>query len=202
MAGATGRFVSIYRSPDAAEPMLRLPNPWLLNGATTHPVRQWFLIRRTRGDGWVQISLPVRPNGRTGWLPPGAAQLLVDPYRIDVSLRRHRILVADGGTALYRGPVATGAPATPTPTGLYYLRVLLHNADPASVYGPYAYGLSAHSDALSSFNGGDAEIGIHGNDDPSVLGTSVTHGCVRMDNREITRLASLLPLGTPVRIHH
>jgi lipoprotein-anchoring transpeptidase ErfK/SrfK len=73
-------------------------------------------------------------------------------------------------------------------------------ANPGTVYGPYAYGLSSHSDALSTFDGGDAEIGIHGNNDASVLGRNVTHGCIRMDNAEITKLAAILPLGTPVEI--
>ena len=90
--------------------------------------------------------------------------------------------------------------ATPTPTGRYYLRVLIKAPDPTTVYGPYAYGLSSHSDALETFDGGDAEIGIHGNNDASVLGHDVTHGCVRMDNAAITMLSTKLPLGTPVDV--
>jgi lipoprotein-anchoring transpeptidase ErfK/SrfK len=78
--------------------------------------------------------------------------------------------------------------------------VLLRSPNPDSVYGPYAYGLSAHSDALTSFSGGDAEVGIHGNNDASVLGQSVSSGCVRMSNDGITRLTEMLPLGTPVEI--
>jgi lipoprotein-anchoring transpeptidase ErfK/SrfK len=76
----------------------------------------------------------------------------------------------------------------------------LETADPKSIYGPFAYGLSAHSEVLTQFDGGDAEVGIHGNNDASVLGTSVTHGCVRIDNAEITALSKVLPLGTPVVI--
>jgi lipoprotein-anchoring transpeptidase ErfK/SrfK len=68
------------------------------------------------------------------------------------------------------------------------------------VYGPYAYGLSGHSEVLDTFNGGDAELGIHGNNEASVLGKDVSHGCIRMSNDKITRLAGLLPLGTPVQI--
>jgi lipoprotein-anchoring transpeptidase ErfK/SrfK len=97
--------------------------------------------------------------------------------------------------------VAVGAADTPTPTGNYYLYVLLQSPDPGGPYGPYAYGLSSHSDALATFAGGDAEIGIHGNDDASALGQSVSHGCVRMDNAGITELAKQLPLGTPVDIN-
>jgi lipoprotein-anchoring transpeptidase ErfK/SrfK len=87
---------------------------------------------------------------------------------------------------------------TPTPTGEYYLRILIQATDPTTVYGPYAYGLSSHSDTLEEFAGGDAEIGIHGNNDTSVLGKDVTHGCIRMDNAAITMLSKQLPLGTPV----
>jgi hypothetical protein len=76
----------------------------------------------------------------------------------------------------------------------------MRSPDPNSVYGPFAYGLSAHSDVLQNFDGGDAEVGVHGNNDASVLGKSVTHGCVRIDNDEITQLSKILPLGTPVDI--
>jgi lipoprotein-anchoring transpeptidase ErfK/SrfK len=78
--------------------------------------------------------------------------------------------------------------------------VLLQSPDPGGAYGPFAYGLSSHSDALETFAGGDAEIGIHGNNDASALGSSVSHGCIRMDNAAITDLATKLPLGTPVDV--
>ena len=123
-----------------------------------------------------------------------------DPWRIDVSVGAHLILIHRGAALVYQGPVATGAPATPTPLGDYYVRVLLHTTDPTSPDGPSAYGLSAHSDTLTTYDGNDAELGLHGNDDPAELGTSVTLGTVRMDNAEITAQAGVLPLGTPVHI--
>jgi L,D-transpeptidase catalytic domain len=199
VAFVQGPNVTIYGSPGRGR-VLTLPNPWLLNGVSTDPIPQVFLVVADRPDGWVEVLLPQRPNGSVGWIRPGAARLLVDDYRIVISLRRHTIVVRRGGVPIYSGPVATGAPGTPTPTGLFSLRVLLHTGEPSSPYGPYAYGLSAHSDALTSFDGGDAEIGIHGNNDAALLGESVSHGCVRMDNTEISVLASLLPLGTPVEI--
>jgi lipoprotein-anchoring transpeptidase ErfK/SrfK len=126
--------------------------------------------------------------------------LTQNPYRIAVSLGAHTITVTNAHDVVYTGPVAVGAPDTPTPTGSYYLYVLLKAPDPTGPYGPYAYGLSSHSDALETFAGGDAEIGIHGNDDASALGQSVSHGCIRMDNDAITDLAGKLPLGTPVDV--
>ncbi len=65
-------------------------------------------------------------------------------------------------------------------------------------YGPYAFGLSGHSPTLRSFAGGDAQLGLHGTDQPRLLGRSVSHGCIRIANDVVRRLAGLLPLGTPV----
>jgi lipoprotein-anchoring transpeptidase ErfK/SrfK len=60
--------------------------------------------------------------------------------------------------------------------------------------------LSAYSDVLYSFGGGPGQIGLHGTNEPSALGTNVSHGCIRISNVAITQLARILPLGTPVQI--
>jgi lipoprotein-anchoring transpeptidase ErfK/SrfK len=200
VAKAVGPTVDVFASPDSPAPAVTFPNPWFLNDDPSTPVPQVFLVDEQRPDGWVQIRLPERPNGSTGWVRSTSVQLNADPYRIDVSLTGRSIEVHHGATVVYQGAVAIGTAATPTPTGLFYVRVLLQTVNPNSVYGPYAYGLSGHSDVLTTFDGGDGEIGIHGNNDASVLGQSVTHGCIRMDNAEITALAAILPLGTPVQI--
>ena len=202
IATATRSRVDIYNDPSQPTPRAVLPNPWNLNGASADPIPQAFRVIRKRTDGWVEVELPERPNGQSGWIPPGEVRLTQTPYRIEVSLAAHHVTVFEKAAIVYQGPVATGAAATPTPTGSYYLRVLLKSSNPSSVYGPFAFGLSAHSDALTTFSGSDAEIGLHGNDDLSALGNSVSHGCIRMDNTAITTLAKVLPLGTPVDIHN
>jgi lipoprotein-anchoring transpeptidase ErfK/SrfK len=88
----------------------------------------------------------------------------------------------------------------PTPIGVYYLAELLKQPDPWGAYGPYAFGLSAHSNVLYNFGGGAGEIGIHGTNEPGALGRDVSHGCIRISNAGITKLARMLPLGTPVEI--
>jgi lipoprotein-anchoring transpeptidase ErfK/SrfK len=180
---------------------MTLPNPWILDERfPDSKVEQVFLVKSRTKSGWVQVLLPVRPNGTTGWVRADDVTIVNTPYHVTVELGAHRITVTNLSTTIYQGPVAVGAPETPTPTGNYYVRVLVRAIDPTTVYGPYAYGLSSHSDTLDTFNGGDAEIGIHGNNDASVLGSNVTHGCVRMDNDAITMLSRQLPLGTPVDI--
>jgi lipoprotein-anchoring transpeptidase ErfK/SrfK len=76
----------------------------------------------------------------------------------------------------------------------------LKQSDPTGPYGQYAFGLSAFSNVLCHFGGGPREIGLHGTDEPQLLGTSMSHGCIRVNNSIIGRLAGILPLGTPVVI--
>ena len=200
VAKVTGAQVAVYESPGAPAPVETLENPWLLNGVADRPVPQVFLVEEQRQDGWVHVLLAERPNGSAGWIHQSDVNIIQNPYHVEVNLGAHQIKVFQGTSEIYEGQVAIGAPSTPTPTGKSYLRVLLATPDPTSVYGPYAYGLSGYSDVLTEFNGGDGEIGLHGNNDPSVLGKSVTAGSIHMDNEEISKLAGILPLGTPVEI--
>lgn len=43
--------------------------------------------------------------------------------------------------------------------------------------------------------------GIHGTDDPSSIGRSASHGCVRLRNEDIDKLYDMVPIGTPVFIY-
>ena len=193
VARATGPQVAVYRIRAAKRPAWVFRNP----RADGSPVT--FLVVR-RVPGWVQVRLAIRPNGSSGWVRAGSVALTLNPYRIAVSLRRHRITVWLRGRAIVRAPAAVGRPSLPTPTGVYYIVELLKQTSPSSPYGPYAFGLSAYSRVLLSFGGGPGQIGLHGTNEPGLLGTSVSHGCVRVANSLIARLARVLPLGTPVEI--
>jgi lipoprotein-anchoring transpeptidase ErfK/SrfK len=185
--------VEIYDQPGAPEPARVLEHP------TNVGTPLVFLVRERWGR-WLKVLLPVRPNGRTGWVLVDQVTLFGHRYRIVVELREHRIRVFDGEDTILAASVAIGKRDTPTPGGVYYLKELLRPPDPNSVYGSYAYGLSGFSNVLESFNGGEGVIGIHGTNDPSVIGRDVSSGCIRMRNEDIEKLVPILPLGTPVRI--
>jgi lipoprotein-anchoring transpeptidase ErfK/SrfK len=90
----------------------------------------------------------------------------------------------------------------PTPGGVYYVKELLEPPEADDLYGPFAYGLSGFSDRPGAvdFKGGDGALGIHGTNDPSSIGQDVSHGCIRVPNDVIRRMAATLPMGTPVDI--
>ncbi|HEX5146076.1 MAG TPA: L,D-transpeptidase, partial [Conexibacter sp.] len=177
--------------PGAARPWRRLGGP----GARV------LLVRARRSGGWLRVLLPLRPNGSSGWIRAPRVALRADPFRVDVRLRAHRLTVRRGGAVVLRTPIGVGRAVTPTPHGLAYVTRLLRQPDPRGVYGPWAFGLSVYSPVLTSFGGGPGEVGIHGTDDPAGIGHDVSHGCIRLRNRAIARLARILPLGTPVFIH-
>lgn len=156
---------------------------------------------QTASAGWLEVQLPVQPNGTTGWVRRDEITLFENPYRIEIDRASHRLEVFHLGRPWLETSIAVGTGATPTPVGDFYLLELLAPPDPTGPYGPYAFGLSGFSEVLDSFGGADsAIIGIHGTDDPSAIGTDVSFGCVRMANEVIEQLATTLPLGTPVSI--
>ena len=158
-----------------------------------------FFVQERENDRF-RVLLPVRPNGSQGWVRASDVTLFQHDYRITVSTGRHELRVYRAGKVVMRVPVGLGTSTTPTPGGVFYVKELIRPNDPKGAYGPYAYGLSGYSDVLDEFLGGDGVIGIHGTDDPASVGRSVSHGCIRLRNEAITRLAGMLPLGVPVQI--
>jgi hypothetical protein len=158
-----------------------------------------FLLDREQGD-WLRVFLPARPNGSTGWVRRRDVAVRGVTYRVDVLRGSHTLELYERDVLVKTFPVAIGTGNTPTPGGTFYLKELLKPPNPNGDYGPYAYGLSGFSNVLTTFNGGDGVIGIHGTNDPSAIGHDVSHGCIRLRNADITYLAQRLPLGTPVRI--
>ena len=73
------------------------------------------------------------------------------------------------------------------------------NLGGSPIYGPWAFGTSAYSDTLTDWPGGGV-IGIHGTNQPELIPGRPSHGCVRVPNAKINRLAKLMPVGTPIRI--
>ena len=148
---------------------------------------------------WVRVRLAVLPNGTTGWVPRSAlGEIHVVRTRLVVDrLRLHATLFRDG-QRVFRASVGVGEPRYPTPAGEFYVRARLAGYDDP-FYGPVAFGTSARSSVLTDWPGGGV-VGIHGTDRPELIPGRISHGCIRMQNADIRRLARLMPLGTPITI--
>ena len=99
---------------------------------------------------------------------------------------------------IFQTSVGVCKPYWPTPKGQFYVRdKLLGFSDP--FYGPIAFGTSARSSVLTDWPGGGF-VGVHGTNLPQLIPGPISHGCVRLKNPDILRLAGLMPVGTPVTI--
>lgn len=162
--------------------------------------------RDRNGRCWLLVRLPSRPNDARGWVRADRVALRSTHWRVVVSLRARTLTVYNGGSRSRRFRVVIGKPSTPTPRGLFSI-VGAFRLNPAEFLGAYVLPLTAHSDALREFEGGDGRVGIHGRGGASLLdplGSARSHGCIRMSNRPIKWLvhrigAGALP-GIPVLV--
>jgi lipoprotein-anchoring transpeptidase ErfK/SrfK len=161
------------------------------------------LVLGTREDGsgrvWARVSLPVLPNGTVGWVPRtalGGYALVRD--RLVVDLEHLELVLLRDGKAVFRAPVGVGRPESPTPRGQFYIRDRLTRYS-SPFYGPLAFGTSARSATLTDWPAGGF-VGIHGTNEPGLLPGRVSHGCIRLRNRDIQRLGRLMSVGTPLTI--
>jgi hypothetical protein len=156
--------------------------------------------RRDRASRlWVHVRLSILPNDLTAWVPRSA----LGGYRVVrthlvVNLHSLKATLYRGRKTLFDAPVGIGKSATPTPRGQFYIRdQLTRYASP--FYGPIAFGTSARSPVLTDWPAG-GYIGIHGTNQPELIPGRISHGCIRLRNGDIRRLAALMPVGTPVTI--
>jgi lipoprotein-anchoring transpeptidase ErfK/SrfK len=170
----------------------------------------WLLVLRAardhRGRCWLRVRLPSRPNHAAGWIDADRVELEPTRWRLVVSRAARTLSAYRGGDRLRRFRVIIGAPATPTPRGLFSI-VDVWRSNPGAFLGSYILPITAHSDVLQEFGGGDGRVGIHGRGGASLLdplGSARSHGCIRLTNRTIEWLvrkvsAGRLP-GIPVRV--
>lgn len=167
-------------------------------GATT-----LLVTRSVVRDGvrWVEVLLPIRPNGTRGWIRADVMALRTTAVRISIDISDRRLTLSRAGRRVLRAPIAVGAPGTPTPTGRWFaVAELIRTHQPGAFLGPIVLPLTGYSETLNEFAGGNGRVAIHGTSLPALIGSAVSHGCMRMRNADITRVAAAARPGTPVSI--
>ncbi|MBV9941520.1 MAG: L,D-transpeptidase [Solirubrobacterales bacterium] len=155
---------------------------------------------------WLAVRLPWRPNDAAGWVNANNVVLTRSRWRIEVSTARRTLTLFSSGSPVRTLSVVVGKPSTPTPVGLFAI-VWAIPWNPNDFLGSWVLELTAHSDVLQQFDGGDGTVGIHGRGGTSLLdplGSARSHGCIRVSNDSIDWLvqtigANQLP-GTPVEV--
>lgn len=108
-------------------------------------------------------------------------------FFIRINLLRRQLELYQGGTLYNSYLIAIGKPSTPSPVGKWSItnKTILKGG---TVYGTRWMGLSLD------------RYGIHGNNNPRVIGQAVSLGCIRMFNEDIEAIFPIIPLHTQVEI--
>jgi lipoprotein-anchoring transpeptidase ErfK/SrfK len=179
---------------------------------TVAPVSAWgapteLLVLGSRidaaGHPWLRVRLDYRPNGFAAWIDEEDTILHEDPWRIAVSRAGRYVKVYDADRLERTFAAVVGKPSTPTPAGLFAIAAELPQGTSEDFEGTWVLPLTAHSEVLKTFEGGDGQVALHGRGGASLLdplGSARSHGCVRLANAAIDWIAGHVPVGTPVRI--
>jgi len=191
--------VPLYESAGGEPSPESVPNPNENGVIATFMVLERGVM--ANDEEWLHVALPIRPNGSTAWVRKSDVMLTFTDLEVRIERGAHRLVVTQGDATIKDFPIAVGTNETPTPGGVFYIKELLRPTNPDGAYGPYAFGLSGFSNVITNSDQfGDGVIGIHGTNEPQLVGTDVSHGCIRLRNEDLTQLVGLLPLGTPVEV--
>jgi hypothetical protein len=173
-----------------------------LPGRTPLGTPTWvWAVALSRNDGWAQVVLPWRPNGRTGWVRLRGHRVVHTLDWVQADLSRRRVMLMHGSRMVRSFRVAIGASASPTPIGRFSVTDPISTGDPSGPFGWYAFGLSGHQPNLPpGWSGGD-QLAIHGTNNPASIGTPASAGCLRVSASALSVLKRTLRPGTPVVIH-
>jgi lipoprotein-anchoring transpeptidase ErfK/SrfK len=187
--------LAIFPAPDMLAPNQTLPGVNELGSPLV-------LLAIARSGDSFQVLLPTRPNGATGWVHAADVDTTVPANRVEVSHATHelRVVRIRDGAVLLTSPAGFGSPNTPTPAGEFFVRDHFPTGSMNHPYGPFAFGLSGHSDVFQHFGSGDGRIAIHGTNQPWTIGVDASSGCIHVPNDVVLQLVDMLPLGTPVLV--
>jgi hypothetical protein len=200
---SVNRWATAFRrAPVRERPAAGARSVGLLRFVSSSGAAEIFGVLRARMDGqgrtWLQVRVPGRPNGRVGWAPADAfGPLRVTRKLLIVTRRTARATLYRNGLRIWRAPVGVGKPSTPTPRGHFFI-----DRQEGAIYGPTYGPRILFTNAFSSLEDwpGGGIVGVHGTDQPGLVPGRPSHGCIRLHNADVRRLARLAPVGTPLLI--
>ncbi len=134
--------------------------------------------------------------------------VLIEHVAVSASGGSLTVLDPNGRVVMF-APVTSGSEHDPLPIGAWKVTSVLH--DPVFHYDPDLFWDADPTRSKATLPAGpngpvgtiwiglDKEhYGLHGTAEPSLIGKSTSHGCVRLTNWDAERLASIVRVGTPV----
>ena len=117
-----------------------------------------------------------------------------------VSIPDRKLAVIEDGKMIASFSVAVGAEASPSPSGEFQIVSRVSNP---TYYHPGTVIPSGKDNPVGTRWVGLSQkgYGIHGTNSPMSVGHAASHGCIRLRNRDMERLFTMLRVGDLVEIH-
>ena len=158
-----------------------------------------FDVVENQGD-WLKVLVTARPNHTEGWVKATDVTLSSTDYRMELDLSKFHLKVFKGNALFTETDVVIGKDSTKTPTGHFFITEKIKNPTDTGIYGAWILPTNGYSEMLDTFDNGLPQIAFHGTNQPELIGTKASNGCIRMPNDIVTKLAESIPAGTPVDI--
>ena len=149
---------------------------------------------------WMKVLITARPNHTTGWIKAEDVTIAATEYRIELDLSTYHLKVFKGAELFVETDVVIGKDSTPTPLGRFFITEKIKNQSDTGIYGAWILPVNAYSEVLDTFDNGLPQIAFHGTNQPELVGTKASNGCVRIPNETVTKIADAVPAGTPIEI--
>jgi lipoprotein-anchoring transpeptidase ErfK/SrfK len=143
----------------------------------------------------------VKPTATAATSQPPVADLVT----LTLKLKERKVYVYKGGAVVAKYPVAVGKKGWETPTGEWYVMEKITNPgwtsfkNSSTVISPGAKSPLGER-WIGFWTDGKDMIGFHGTPDPSSVGKAISHGCVRMYDKDVKALFPLVKIGTTVKV--
>lgn len=160
----------------------------------------------------VANDMPDEPDAQTPGPPNNQSEPSAAETNVKVDVKINMLGVFEGDRIVAAYPVTVGSTQTVTPIGEWKVRGV-------AKLPPFRYDekMLKHGERSRNFKmlppGPNSPvgvvwialnkrgIGIHGTDDPETIGQAASHGCIRLANWDVVRLAGKVKTGVPVSVH-
>ena len=120
--------------------------------------------------------------------------------RIVVSIPDRRLALVENGRVVLMFRVSVGTPESPSPAGEF--RVINRVANPVYYHPGEVIPAGPDNPVGSRWIGLNIKgYGIHGTNEPRLIGRDVSHGCIRLRNRDVEKLFAHVRVGDVVEFH-
>ena len=204
LEGVQGNVIPVFDKPDGDERMLiydnaidRVEHPFpLVNPSRLGQPLVLRVIEGTEEDEWVRIEAPVRPQRQSVWVRSADFEFATSNRRIEIDIAaRGRFTLFEDDVEIVSNLVVSGRESRPTPLTESYVDAVVDGTTLSPAYGPYVASWPTYSEALGTFGGGSLpKQGLHGTNQPELMGQQVSSGTIRLPN-EIMSFVAELPGG-------